>query len=187
MVMPDDSFVAHTGRSNRRQASVDQLAGGTLIRNRSLRMMGMATLSAVGLAGVLVLGTASIAAANQTTTLSVSPYAVSGAGCTGGCNVTVTWAHAHHTNAGSLVIVECNYNVYTGDETACNEDPDNLDQPGGPWIPSEQTSNGSAVISFQTGAVGDGTCDGGQVCAVVLANINTEAPIAGPTPLAVTP
>jgi hypothetical protein len=160
-----------------------------MIRNRSIRMMGMAILSTVGLAGVLVLGSASIAAASGTSTLSVSPSFVSDAGCAApaGCNVTVTWTHAHHSNAGSLVLVECNYNVYTGDVSACNQNPNNIDEPGGPWIPTDQHSNGSAVIQVESGTVGDGTCDGGQVCAITLANLNTEAPIAGPAPFAFTP
>lgn len=158
-----------------------------MIRKRSIRMMGMAILSTVGLAGVLVLGSASIAAAQPPTTLSVNPSGVSASGCTAGCDVTVTWAHAHHTNAGSLVLVECNFNVYTGDETACNEDPSNVDEPGGPWIPTDQKSNGSATITFQTGTVGDGTCNADEVCAVVLANLNTEAPIAGPTAIGIIP
>ena len=159
-----------------------------MIRNRSLRMMGMTTLSAIGLAGVLVLGTASIAAAAPTT-LAATPYSVSGAGCTGGCTLTVTWMHAHHSNAGSIVIVECNYNVYSGDPSACNQNPSNVDQPGGPWFPSQQRSNNptGSPITFQTGTVGDGTCNGGQTCAILLANASTMMPITGPTPIAVTP
>jgi hypothetical protein len=163
-----------------------------MIRNRKFGKVGLgAILASASLAGVLTLGSsvagATMASAQQTTTVSVSPAFISGAGCTSGCTVTVTWQHAHKANAGNLVLVECNYNVFTGDQTACNQDPSNLDQPGGPWIPSDQKSNGSAQIQLETGTVGDGTCDGGQVCAVILANINTQAPIANPAPFGVTP
>ncbi len=161
-----------------------------MIRNHSLRMMGMTTLSAIGLAGVLVLGSASIAAAAGPTTLKLHPKIVSATACapTTGCNMTVTWAHAHHSNVqGGLVLVECNFNVYSGDAAACNENPNNLDQPGGPWVPADQHSNGSDVIQVESGPVGDGTCNSGQVCAIVLANITTMAPIAGPTAFGLTP
>jgi hypothetical protein len=160
-----------------------------MIRKRSFRMMGMAMLSAAGLAGVLVLGSASIAAASGGgPTLEVAaPGSISGAGCTAGCNLTVNWAHLGQANKGAIVLVECNYNVYTGDETACNENPSNIDQPGGPWIPSDQTVKGSAVIQPETGTVGDGTCNGDEVCAIVLANIDTMEPVAGPAAFAVTP
>lgn len=163
-----------------------------MIRNRKFGRLGAgAILATATLAGVLTLGSsvagATMASAQNVTGVSVSPAFISGSGCTSGCTVTVTWVHAHHPNAGSLVLVECNYNVFTGDESACNEDPSNLDQPGGPWIPSDQKSNGSAQIQLETGTVGDSTCNGGQVCAVILANINTEAPIANPAPFGVTP
>lgn len=161
-----------------------------MIRNRSIRMMGMAILSTVGLAGVLVLGSASIAAASGATTLTVSPDFVSDAGCAAptGCAVTVTWTHAHPANAhDGLVIVECNYNVFSGDASACNQDPSNIDEPGGPWLANPSTSNGSDSIQLESGTVGDGTCDGGQVCAIILANATTQEPIAGPVPFGVTP
>jgi predicted membrane-bound mannosyltransferase len=158
-----------------------------MIRNRSIRMMGMAILSTVGLAGVMVLGSASIAAAQPASTVSLSPDVVSATACAAGCNITVTWTHAHHTNAGSLVLVECNYGVYSGDPTACNQNPNNVDLPGGPWIPTDQHSNGSDVIQVTSGTVGDGTCNGGQVCAIILANLGTQAVIAGPTGFGLTP
>ncbi len=180
--------VVQTEKDHRRQSSVDGLRRGNMIRKRSFRMMGMTLLSAAGLAGVLVLGSASIAAASGGgPQLSVSPSSISGAGCTAGCNLTVTWSHLGQANKGAIVLVECNYNVYTGDETACNENPGNIDMPGGPWIPAAQTVKGSAVIQPETGTVGDGTCDGGQVCAIVLANIDTMEPVAGPAAFAVTP
>jgi predicted membrane-bound mannosyltransferase len=158
-----------------------------MIRNRSFRMMGMAALSAAGLAGVMVLGSASIAAAQPASTLSLSPDVISATAAASGFNVTATWTHAHHPNAGSLVLVECNYGVYSGDPSACNQNPNNLDLPGGPWIPTDQHSNGSGVIQVESGTVGDGTCNGGQVCAVILANLNTQAVIAGPTGFGLTP
>jgi hypothetical protein len=157
-----------------------------MIRNHKFRTMGMGLVASLGLASVLVLGGASVAAAQVPTTVSVGS-SISGAGCTAGCSVTVTWAHAHKANAGSIVIVECNFNVYTGDASACNQDPSNIDQPGGPWLPSPNKSNGSFTVQLESGTVGDGTCDADQVCAVILANAGSHAVIAGPAAFAVTP
>jgi hypothetical protein len=159
-----------------------------LIRNRIFGRLGLgAVLASVTLAGVLVLGGASVASAQQATVLKVVPSSISGSGCTAGCPVTVKWKHAHKANAGSIVIVECNFNVYTGDASACNQDPSNIDQPGGPWLPSPNKTNGSFSVELESGTVGDGTCDAGQVCAVILANAETMEPITGPTPFSVTP
>lgn len=186
--MPTGLVVVHADEDLRRQSSADGLCRGNMIRNRKFRMMGMATVSAVGLASVLVLGSASIAAAATGTSVTLSPNFVSATAAATGADVTVTWHKLGHMNANELVIVECNYNVYTGDAAACNEDPSNLDLPGGPWIPTTQTAgNGSAVIQVTSGTVGDGTCDGGQVCAIVIANLSTETPIAGPIPFGLTP
>jgi hypothetical protein len=186
--MPTDPVVVHTDRDHRRPSSVDERRRGNMIRNRSIRMMGMAMLSAAGLAGVLVLGSASIAAASGGgPQLSVSPSSISSSGCAAGCNLTATWSHLGQPNKNNIVLVECNYNVYSADASACNEDPSNLDMPGGPWIPSDQMVRGSAVIQPESGTVGDWTCNGGEVCAIVLANVTTQEPVAGPAAFAVTP
>jgi hypothetical protein len=186
--MPTDPVVGQTGRDHRRQSSVDERRRGNMIRNRRFGMTGMAALSAIGLVGVIVLGSASIAAASGGgPKLSVSPSSISSSGCAAGCNMTATWSHLGQPNKNNIVLVECNFNVYSADASACNQNPDNLDQPGGPWIPTEQTVRGSGVITPESGTVGDGTCDSGQVCAIVLANVTTQEPVAGPAAFAVTP
>jgi len=186
MVMPEVVSHAHTCVWSRRLAPAECQFRGIMIRNHKFRTMGMGLVASLGLASVLVLGGASVAAAQPPTTVSVST-SISGSGCTAGCPVTVTWAHAHKANAGSIVIVECNYNVYSGDTSACNQSPSNIDQPGGPWLPSPNKSNGSFSVELESGTVGDGTCDADQVCAVLLANAETMEPITGPTAFAVTP
>ncbi len=66
----------------------------------------------------------------------MNPSFVSATAAASGADVTVSWHKLGHVNAGEILIVECNYNVFSGDPAACDETPSNLDMPGGPWYPS---------------------------------------------------
>lgn len=58
----------------------------------------------------------------------------------------------------SLEIVECNANVVTGDPNACLSTA---------VVAAHANAKGQVAptgISFTTGTIGDGSCDGGQVC-----------------------
>jgi len=138
----------------------------------------------------MILGTTSIASAAKPaakvankgtpTVLVVGP--ISGAGCASGCATTVTWSHLGYSNHGKIVLVECNYNLLVTEdgETACNTNSGNVNQPGGPWFPSDQAAgSGSASITLESGTVGTdgGACNSGDACVLLVANALTQAPI----------
>jgi len=90
-----------------------------------------------------------------------------------------------------LVVVECNANLATMDANACDQNPTDLNKPGGPAIAVEGAAQGGKIlISYPvrvsaTNPVGDGLCTPGGTtgsptgtCFLVLADIATEAVVA---------
>jgi len=77
-----------------------------------------------------------------------------------------------------IVITECQQNAAT-DATACNENPANLNQPGGPYLYGHRmNASGTGHMTVQMvdapNVVGDNSdpCTAGSVCFIAVAEVN---------------
>ncbi|HMD47095.1 MAG TPA: hypothetical protein VKG43_13095 [Acidimicrobiales bacterium] len=151
-------------------------------------------MGALSLAGTLGLG-AGVAGAVAGPNVKATPDIVpaSAAGAPGGAAMTVKWQNLGeipgYTKAGGIAVTECNPGVLMGDQQACNQNPANLQMPGGPYLGRANTAgNGHLAIAVVSGAVGDGTCNPGEVCFLVVTNANPSAPVEyGLVPFAINP
>jgi hypothetical protein len=77
-------------------------------------------------------------------------------------NKVIKVSGAHWPANDSLLIVQCNGNAATGDVNAC--DLSNL-------VSTTADAKGKVpktAFTFHTGTIGDGTCNSGQTCYIVL-------------------
>jgi hypothetical protein len=86
-----------------------------------------------------------------------------------------------------IAVTECNSNLATNDPNACDQNPSDLNKPGGPMLASTG-AKGNARLSYKvlvsaTKAVGDGNClPGGDTCFLIAASVASQTPVANPTP-----
>jgi hypothetical protein len=83
----------------------------------------------------------------------------------------------------AIVITECQQNAAT-DATACNENPANLDQPGGPYLYGHRLNaagNGHMTVQMvdAPNVVGDNSdpCTAGSVCFIAVAEVNISTQV----------
>ncbi|MCU1426125.1 MAG: hypothetical protein JWL83_125 [Actinomycetia bacterium] len=148
----------------------------------------------LGLAGSMLFSAASGAGAAAGLSVKVTPDIVpaSAAGSPTGATVTIKYTNLslnpNYSKANGIAIVECSPNVLASDPAACNQSPANLGQPGGPWVFTGNTKgSGKKTLALVSGAVGDGTCNPGGLCYIVIADPVTHAVLAPITPFGIDP
>jgi hypothetical protein len=141
----------------------------------------------LGLAGGMLFSAASGAGAAAGLSVTLTPDIVpaSTAGAAGGATVTIKYSNLslspNYNKADGIAITECNPSVLVGNTTACNQNPANLQQPGGPYLFTGNTKgSGKQTIALVSGTVGDGAapCNPGGLCYIVIANPVTHLPLA---------
>jgi hypothetical protein len=86
-----------------------------------------------------------------------------------------------------IAVTECNSNLAGNDPNACDQNPADLNKPGGPML-AMTGGKGNARISYKvlvssTKAVGDGNClPGGDTCFLIAAQVSNQTPVANPAP-----
>jgi hypothetical protein len=151
----------------------------------------------LGLAGGMLFSAASGAGAAAGLSAKLIPDMIpaSTASQVTGSTVTIKYKNLalnpNYNKADGIAVTECNPSVLVGNTAACNQNPANLGQPGGPYVFKGNTNgNGSKTIALVSGnAVGDGAapCNPGSLCYVVVANPVTHQPLAPIIPFGIDP
>ena len=86
-----------------------------------------------------------------------------------------------------IAVTECNSALATNDPNACDQNPADLNKPGGPMLASTG-AKGNARLTYKvlvssTKPVGDGNClPGGDTCFLIAAQVSNQTPVANPVP-----
>ena len=164
-----------------------------LIKNRAFRVVASAALVGGGILGALAFSGSAAATSGPSTTATPDILPNSTASTATGATTVVKWKHLNqipgYSKSAGIAITECNANVLTGDTAACNQNPSNLNAPGGPYIHGANAAGtGHMSVAMVEGPVGDGTCSDGTVCYISVSSANPSAPVSyGLIPIAFNP
>lgn len=172
-----------------------------MIRSRRFRMLAMSSMLAGGVLSATMAGAfAGSAGAAQTFKVKLSPdivaasAALSPAGAATSLKISHLEQNPNFVPGDITVAVECNDNVLASDPGACNQNPANLGQPGGPWILSVHTQGGAttgkanlALTGGPVGTPGDGSCNPAQVCFILVQSVNPQTQMPDGSPIALQP
>jgi hypothetical protein len=155
-----------------------------LKNTRIVRIVASMALVGGGILGVAVMGVAGTAGAQPGPSTTATPDILpnSTASTAAGATTVIKWKHLSqipgYSRSAGIAITECNANVLMGDQSACNQNPSNLDMPGGPYLAgANRSGTGHKSISVVEGTVGDGTCSDGTVCYISVSSASQTSPV----------